>query len=348
MSTTVLRDGSVYSPADPYATAMVIQDGMVQWVGSDAGAESILDDSMQVEELEGDLLAPAFAAAGIRVHPEDDLQDTVQKYRAAGYGALTFMLTPEALQQHHQHLTSLQDAAIYLEIEHLHQIPDHLSVQGILLDPQGILENETGMSLLDEAQARGLKAALRADSSARIDAALQIALKMDSLQRMKLALRLDGVTDLTESHITQLSSMNVALGFTSGPALQKSALKAAITAGITSMLGSNPTQDSQLLGWELALSMVSAGESDHQLSARATFAAMTKSCFRGMGHRNPLMGQLVPQAPATFCRWRADQLMVQTPDSRVAAWSTDPRARIPLLPVLEAGNLPTLISLHHA
>lgn len=346
MSTTVLRDGSVYSPADPYATAMVVQDGIVQWVGSDAGAESILDDSMQVVELEGDLLAPAFAATGIRVHPEDDLLDTVQKYRAAGYGALTFMLTPEAFLQHHQHLTSLQDAAVYVEAEHPQQIPDHPSVHGILLDPQQVLESETGMSALEEAQARGLKVALLADSSVRIDAALHIALKMDSLQRMKLALRLDGVADLTENHISQLSSMNVALGFTSAPALQQSALKSAIAAGITSMLGSNPTQNAGLLGWELALSMVSAGESDHQLSARATFAAMTKACFRGMGHRNPLMGQLVPQAPATYCRWRADQLMVQTPDSRVAAWSTDPRARIPLLPVLEAGNLPTLISLH--
>ncbi|CNM40205.1 Uncharacterised protein [Mycobacterium tuberculosis] len=39
--------------------------------------------------------------------------------------------------------------------------------------------------------------------------------------------------------------------------------------------------------------------------------------------------------------------MVQAPDSRVASWSTDPRARIPLLPVLEEDSpLPILESIY--
>ncbi|BAV88127.1 exoenzymes regulatory protein AepA [Rothia aeria] len=37
--------------------------------------------------------------------------------------------------------------------------------------------------------------------------------------------------------------------------------------------------------------------------------------------------------------------MVQAPDSRVASWSTDPRARIPLLPALDV-PLPTLERLY--
>ena len=39
--------------------------------------------------------------------------------------------------------------------------------------------------------------------------------------------------------------------------------------------------------------------------------------------------------------------MVQAPDSRVASWSTDPRARIPLLPALEEDStLPVLESIY--
>ncbi|MDP9398075.1 MAG: amidohydrolase, partial [Actinomycetota bacterium] len=41
-----------------------------------------------------------------------------------------------------------------------------------------------------------------------------------------------------------------------------------------------------------------------------------------------------PGAPATYAVWRTGQLVVQTPDERVAAWSTDPRAGVPGLPNL--------------
>ena len=44
-------------------------------------------------------------------------------------------------------------------------------------------------------------------------------------------------------------------------------------------------------------------------------------------------GVLAPGAPATFAVWDAPgDLAVQTPDARVAAWSTDPRAGVPVLP----------------
>jgi hypothetical protein len=43
-------------------------------------------------------------------------------------------------------------------------------------------------------------------------------------------------------------------------------------------------------------------------------------------------GVLTPGAPATYAVWRTGSLVVQTPDARVAAWSTDPRAGVPGLP----------------
>ena len=46
-------------------------------------------------------------------------------------------------------------------------------------------------------------------------------------------------------------------------------------------------------------------------------------------------GELVPGAPATLAVWQVEgELVVQTPDDRVAGWSTDPRAGVAGLPDL--------------
>jgi hypothetical protein len=48
-------------------------------------------------------------------------------------------------------------------------------------------------------------------------------------------------------------------------------------------------------------------------------------------------GVLAPGAVASYAVWRAGDLVVQAPDSRVAAWSTDPRSGTPGLPDLTPG-----------
>ncbi|MFC1416065.1 amidohydrolase [Streptacidiphilus cavernicola] len=61
--TLLLRGGDVYSPADPFATALLVQDGTVAWVGSDSAAESYARDADAVVELDGALVTPAFVDA---------------------------------------------------------------------------------------------------------------------------------------------------------------------------------------------------------------------------------------------------------------------------------------------
>ena len=69
------------------------------------------------------------------------------------------------------------------------------------------------------------------------------------------------------------------------------------------------------------------------LSARAAFSAHTRGGWRAA--RRDDTGDLVPGAPATFALWRVPgELVVQTPDDRVAGWSTDPRAGVAGLPDL--------------
>jgi predicted amidohydrolase YtcJ len=59
------RGGRIYSPADPRATALLVSDGRVDWLGADADAPAADD----VVELAGALVTPAFVDA--HVHTTD-------------------------------------------------------------------------------------------------------------------------------------------------------------------------------------------------------------------------------------------------------------------------------------
>lgn len=59
--TVLLRGGEVHSPADPFATAMVVEGGTVAWVGSEGAADSFADGVDETIRLDGALVTPAFA-----------------------------------------------------------------------------------------------------------------------------------------------------------------------------------------------------------------------------------------------------------------------------------------------
>ncbi|MCX4556395.1 amidohydrolase [Streptomyces umbrinus] len=63
--TMLLRGGEVHSPADPFATAMVVERGQVAWVGSEGAADAFADGVEEVVDLEGALVTPAFTDAHV-------------------------------------------------------------------------------------------------------------------------------------------------------------------------------------------------------------------------------------------------------------------------------------------
>lgn len=63
--TVLLRGGAVHSPADPFASAMAVQDGQVSWVGSEGAADSFADGADEVVDLRGALVTPAFVDAHV-------------------------------------------------------------------------------------------------------------------------------------------------------------------------------------------------------------------------------------------------------------------------------------------
>lgn len=63
--TVLLRGGEVHSPADPFATAMVVERGHVAWVGSEGAADAFAGGVDEVIDLEGALVTPAFTDAHV-------------------------------------------------------------------------------------------------------------------------------------------------------------------------------------------------------------------------------------------------------------------------------------------
>ncbi|GHH48193.1 amidohydrolase [Streptomyces candidus] len=63
--TVLLRGGEVHSPADPFATAMVVERGHVAWVGSEGAADAFASGVDEVLDLDGALVTPAFTDAHV-------------------------------------------------------------------------------------------------------------------------------------------------------------------------------------------------------------------------------------------------------------------------------------------
>ncbi len=80
-----------------------------------------------------------------------------------------------------------------------------------------------------------------------------------------------------------------------------------------------------------------------RLTVRAAFNAHTRGGWRAA--RRDEGGVIALGAPASIAVWDVEgDLVVQTPDARVAAWSTDPRAGVPHLPDLHPDlALPTCV-----
>lgn len=114
------------------------------------------------------------------------------------------------------------------------------------------------------------------------------------------------------------------------------------SAGVPVCFGSD-TPVTPLRPWSSVRACLEHHNHDERISARAAFLGHTRAGWRAARHHNPMAGQLVPGAPASFAVWDVEELMVQVADARVQSWSTDPRARTPLLPALDTGSDPVCL-----
>ncbi len=117
-------------------------------------------------------------------------------------------------------------------------------------------------------------------------------------------------------------------------------------AGVPLFFGSD-SPVTPLDPWSSVRAALNHHEPGSRISARASFIGHTRAGWRAAKSGNPFQGQLGAGAPASFAIWDVEQLMVQVADERVQSWSTDPRARTPLLPALDTENDPRCLQTVH-
>ncbi|MFS0699493.1 amidohydrolase [Cellulomonas sp. 179-A 4D5 NHS] len=88
MTSTLYRRGVVHSSADPFAEALVVEDGTIVWIGADDTADGLADRADEVVDLDGALVAPAFVDAHAHVLETGFALEGVDLSAAAGVTSL--------------------------------------------------------------------------------------------------------------------------------------------------------------------------------------------------------------------------------------------------------------------
>lgn len=105
-----------------------------------------------------------------------------------------------------------------------------------------------------------------------------------------------------------------------------------LRAGVSLAFGSD-TPVTTVTPWHTVAAAVAHRTHDQRITARAAFNAHTRGGWRAIGVDDA--GVIRPGGRAHLAVWGGvENLVVQAPDERVAAWSTDPSSGTPPLPAL--------------
>jgi predicted amidohydrolase YtcJ len=86
---TMYRAAAIYTPADPEATALIVDDDTVTWLGSARAAASVVPDVDRVVDLDGCLITPGFVDAHAHITETGLLLTGLDLHRA---GSVTEIL----------------------------------------------------------------------------------------------------------------------------------------------------------------------------------------------------------------------------------------------------------------
>ncbi|GFZ80594.1 hypothetical protein [Nesterenkonia alkaliphila] len=380
--TLMLSNGTIHSTAEPYAEAMLVEQGQVTWLGSDETAARLAGEGVRSQDLDRGLVAPGFVGlVGLTVQQADP--GTVSEVlnvavRGLGYTALRLRLDLQladlvpsradalrkALQAAAERpadvwpvlalhglaadggapsispVNELLDLAEFLDSDETAEAAC-LRRTAVSLDLPEVLPNLLGVrSWCSEAGRQLLLNCSAADPGVAVEAMVTTTKHLRELKQAPhpgTPTVLVGFDSAERSHWEQLLNTGAHVLLT-GPGHLGTALSVGVPTAAAPAEGENP--------WQLISRHVH--HSADPVSVRAGFNAQTRGAYRSLPQAAPSAGQLNPGAEATFAVWEVESLAVQTPNSTVSAWSTDTRARTPLLPFLEADqateSLPRLVS----
>lgn len=377
--TLMLSNGTIHSTAEPYAEAMLVEQGQVTWLGSDETAARMGSQDVHRQDLDRALVAPGFVGmAGLTLQQADPgtvtevLNVAVHKL---GYTALRLRLDLQVGEPEPSSRAALHQA-LKAAAEHPAEVWPVLALHGLAADGGAPSISPVNDLLdlaefLDAAEAAGSRpAAVSLDLPEVLPNLLGVRSWCSEAGRQLL---LDcGTADpavvveamvTTQKHLRELKqtpspgSPTVLVGFDSpqrghweqllntgthvlltGSGHLATALSVGVPTAAAPPEGENP--------WQLISRHVH--HSADPVSVRAGFNAQTRGAYRSLPQAAPAAGQLNPGTEASYAVWEVESLAVQTPNNTVSAWSTDTRARTPLLPYLEAEQatetLPRLIT----
>ncbi|NUL47062.1 amidohydrolase family protein [Cellulosimicrobium funkei] len=339
---TLYVNGTIHSTSDPYATALLVEDGSVAWVGADDTAESMRGRSgadWDVVDLDGALVVPAFvdslaADAGPRTETARSGIFLSVTVAAPGPGAIGY------------HLVDADEAAgTAADLAALVTGLGGQRTAGLaaVVGPGG-LDGAAAAHLTARATAAGIQLYLlprEAEGFTAVMTALRATAQSQgtpALGMVRHRLAWNGPVD--EESMRTLAENS--LSFTAVPAADGTLgapIAALLNRAVPVSFGSG---DAPADPWGTLRASLEHREADQRVSARSGFTAATRAGLRALPHslgaQYSMAGRIAPSSPATFGIWAAEALSVQAPDGRVAAWSTDTRAGTPLLPVLEEGT----------
>lgn len=409
----LLTNGTIHSTSEPYAGSMIVEDGLVAWVGAEDTAERLVEGRFAQQDLDRALVAPAFvgwvSSPLLEGTAPADCLPFLDEALAQGYGAVRLTLevsrerflgltvnTPDGEQSFDRYdapgiVEEMLRQALTEAAEH--PLPVFPAVRvtemgGIdLADPRSssfLTELVQMLRVLDDAAGALLgieigvgdlfegRSAEQAEEMLmeirRAASGAERQLILDASDASGRAISGEPASALVSALVTtqhQLrqekqtpspSAPTVLTGFDTSSRQEwesllntgshvvfreaghlATALSVGVPCSAAPAQGRNP--------WTLISAHVHHAETP--VSVRAGFNAQVRGAYRslvdGPSSATGLTGQLNPGAPATYAVWEADSLAVQTPDSRTAAWSTDVRARTPLLPYLDGESFPQLV-----
>ena len=355
-TTVMYVNGSVYSPVDPFATAILVDGPTVAWLGSDQGAQAMAGERTRVVDVAGAVLTPPFVAHQ-RVTGSEPIVSASQ-----GYGAVELLSEDAA---------ALKNATDRASEEGLVALPVLIRpVTGpaeitTAAAPRPCLGMEVDRTQDRESLGEAVTAHFVACSEARYQSVIVCENRADQIEDAAPSAVIDAVLEAAQRATDTVGERAfrsrghrlVGVGELSDEQCESLARHA---LSVSSRPGAAPLTDLARAGvpvtlmtaaqnpWQAVKDALEASEPRHRTSARAAFLALTRGVWRAQRDAQPLAGQLAPGAEASMAMWDAQSLMVQQAQGTGASWSTDPRARTPALPALDDPRLPacerTLVS----
>ena len=342
----LLTNGIIHSASDPYATAALVADGVVAWLGSDDSAALVAGPEVPRQDLDGAVVAPAFVAPwGTAADARDAL--------LRGTAVVTVLEGWDARSQGQADAAPPAPSSRPAARTVVYRAPETVdaAAAGVWLPTDDGLDASSLAGLVAASTQAGEQAYLvpahrdhtgDPDAAARAQSAAVAALRSvagelgaPALGRVRHRLAVTGPLDAADRGFLAGIGVSVTVA-PDAEGVLRAPVASLLADAVPLALAAGPDGDP----WAAVRAALTHPEEDERISARSAFTAATRTGLRVLpdvpAARVEATPRLVVSAAATFAVWDADAVTVQSPDGRVAAWSTDTRAGTPLLPALDA------------